>query len=128
VKARLLEQRQKFLIETSRPMMLLLVLDVCAHGADKRWAYGQSRISFLPFKLQAMLTHPAGGIGFDLLDHFRDSLVGLEFEQQMNMIRSAANRDWDDIEVSGNAADIGVEFRCRSSGIKGARSFVEKMQ
>lgn len=83
---RLPEERQKFLLKTPFPVMLLLSRDVMQDRLSSRFTDAKRSITALPLKAARPLIQPPGGVPLQILQDFGQGRRGRKCDQQMNMI------------------------------------------
>src|SRR5216684_2720537 len=116
--------------------MLLLPADVLLEARDMGNAHSEPAVSLLPCETLFVnfLMNPFGRLLLDVAQDIRQTVRGLEADQQMNVIVNATDCLWNTSQRPDTSAEVGVKTRppiCRNQWhaiLRAEREVVVKAQ
>lgn len=104
------EDRPHFFFKRISRVVLCLMRDVIDDSSCLRWAHTKGSITLLPLKETNPLPHQSTGIALECANGVRQSQIGWQIYECMNVVLRTANREHAHVVVSG---DSGYVCPCR---------------
>ena len=113
-----LKELNKLLLVADPAVMLFLFVDVIPDGIDICETDGKCAVSPLPLELFQhriakpfrLILHPGGRIGLQRFNQFGQGHAFGKDEQGMDVVMSSTDLDWNGLQLTADAAKIGMEI------------------